>query len=163
MKKAYLITHNHSSPYVISTGQAHRPTQIKLKKFRAGEIIHGELKHANGKPAFILVKGVIVVPLSVVKAVITKDIVTSSAEGDIAHKPAETTNSIVLEKNPKMKFVDAAIVGAIAGVLTVIYAEKKLWIPTPSKENKLIGAGVGAAVAAYFVYRFKKSTSIKMK
>lgn len=160
MKKSYVLTKNFKSPYVVSTGQPHRPTQIKMKKFTAGQIINGELKHANGRPAFILVHGVIVVPLSVVKAVVTKDVVeTSSAEGAGNSAPVK---KIEVVTNPKVKYIDAALIGGVIGAAVVWYAERKKWIAEAKIENKLYGALAGAVVSGYLMYRFRNKKDVKL-
>jgi hypothetical protein len=45
------------------------------------------------------------------------------------------------------------IIGAIVGVVGVYIAEKQGWIAEPDKKYKLYGALIGAAGAAYIVYR----------
>ena len=56
--KSYIMTSDVKAPYVTATGLAHNPSEIRLKKYRRGQIVKGELKHANNKPAFLLVDGV---------------------------------------------------------------------------------------------------------
>lgn len=160
MKKSYVLTRNFSGPYVVQTGQPHRPTQIKLKKFTAGQIINGELKHANGRPAFVLVYGVIPVPLVVLKAVVTKEITqtTSNADGG----GSQTVKKVDVITNPKVKYIDAGLIGAIVGLGAVLYAEKKTWIATPTKENKIAGAVIGAAIGAYITYRLRNKKDVKL-
>ena len=70
----FVATQDFSTPYVIATGQPHRPTQICKKKFKKGDIITGEIKTAHGKPSFVLHKGVMLIPLSCVKQIVVKDI-----------------------------------------------------------------------------------------
>ena len=158
----FVATMDFKSPYVVTTGVPHRPTQIKAKKFKKGEIICGELKESKGKPAFVLHRGVIVVPLECVKKVIVKDVVVneapkvSSAEGS-----GNGSGKINIEKKSflndgKKKFFDAMIIGGVAGFGGVYFAEKKGWIAEPSKKNKLIGVVAGALLGAYLVYRFQK-------
>ena len=159
----FVATQNFKSPYVVSTGMPHKPTQIKTKAFKKGEIIVGEMKTDKcGKPAFVMHKGVMVVPLSCVKIVVTKDInpnVTSNADGgDISAKP----KTIVLSKSTtsvtdkKKKYLDGMILGALAGFGATYYAEKKGWIALPEQKHKIIGAVVGALAGAYVVFRFTK-------
>jgi hypothetical protein len=162
----FVATQDFKSPYVISTGMPHKPTQIKTKAFKRGEIIVGEMKTDKyGKPAFVMHKGVMVVPLSCVKIVVTKDInpnVTSNADGgDISAKPKtvvvnnkSTATATATEK--KKKYLDGMILGALAGFGATYYAEKKGWIPLPEQKNKIIGAVVGALAGAYMVFRFTK-------
>ena len=160
----FVATQNFKSPYVVSTGMPHKPTQIKTKSFRKGDIIVGEMKTDKfGKPAFVMHKGVMVVPLSCVKIVVTKDInpnVTSNAEGDnVPTKPPVKTiniNKPTSETEKKKKYLDGMIIGALAGFGAAYYAEKKGWIAVPEQKNKIIGAVVGALAGAYMVFRFTK-------
>ena len=70
MKKTYMVTHEFKSPYVVGSGNPRNPIETRYKRFKKGELISGELKHNNNKPAFVLYNGVVVVPLSVIKAVV---------------------------------------------------------------------------------------------
>lgn len=158
----FVATQDFKSPYVVSTGMPHKPTQIKTKSFKKGEIIVGELKNDKyGKPAFVMHKGVMVVPLSCVKIVVTKDInpnVSSSADGgDISAKPKTVVvNKPTSDTEKKKKYLDGMILGALAGFGAAYYAEKKGWIAVPEQKNKIIGAVVGALAGAYMVFRFTK-------
>lgn len=158
----FVATKDFKSPYVVSTGMPHRPTQIKAKNFKKGEIISGELKDSKGKPAFVLYKGVVVVPLSCVKQIITKDINAgvSNAEGE---KETDSKVKVTIDKTKSsktskdnVKYFDAVIVGGIVGFAGVYLAEKKGWIPLPTQKNKIIGAVAGALLGAYLVFRFSK-------
>lgn len=156
--KPYIFTQSFKSPYVTATGMPHKPTKIQMKKFQKGEVIKGELKVVNGKPAFILAFGTIVVPLSVVREVITKEVVTGtdgSTVKDTGSKPS-TTLAIKPAATNRIKYLDAAIVGAVLGFSGVYLAEKKGWIAQPDKKYKIYGAIGGALAAAYIVFRFKK-------
>ena len=153
--KSYILTRDFNSPYVISTGLAHQPTKIKLKKFRKGEIVNGEMKHANNQPAFILVQGTLMIPLSVIKEVVTRDVNSSFDDGK-SNKAAEDKKPAIVVTNSKMKSLDAMIIGAIAGLGGVILAEKQGWITSVDKKNKIYGAIVGAIAGLYVSYRFKK-------
>lgn len=151
----FVATMDFKSPYVVATGQPHRPTEIKTKSFKKGDIITGEIKTANGKPAFVLHRGVIVVPLTCVKQVITKDI--QVAVDGLAEK--ESKVKVTMEKpistlNKNKRYIDGVLIGAIVGAVGVFVAEKKGVITTPSNKNKIIGAVVGAAIGAYVIYRF---------
>lgn len=148
--KSYIVTQDFKSPVVRVTGVPHKPQEIRFKRFRKGEIIKGELKHANNEPAFILVGGACVVPLNVVKELVTKEIV-SNAEGTEEKPPIKITP----KAGPRMKYLDAVIVGSLLGVGGAYLAEKQGWIAMPDKKNKIYGALIGAAVGLYFVYRFK--------
>lgn len=148
--KSYIVTQNFKSPVVRVTGMPHKPQEIRFKQFRKGDIIKGELKHANNQPAFILVGGACVVPLSVVKELVTKEIV-SNANGGEEQKPIKITP----KEGPRMKYMDAVVIGGVLGAGAAFLAEKQGWIAMPDKKNKIYGALIGAAVGLYFVYRFK--------
>ena len=60
---------------------------------------------------------------------------------------------MVVPTNPKVRYIDAMIVGAVIGVIGVIVAEKQGWIAEPDSKYKLYGAGLGAIAAGYIVYR----------
>lgn len=148
--KSYIVTQNFKSPVVRVTGMPHKPQEIRFKQFRKGDIIKGELKHANNQPAFVLVGGACVVPLSVVKELVTKEIV-SNANGTEEQKPIKITP----KEGPRMKYMDAVVIGGVLGAGAAFLAEKQGWIAMPDKKNKIYGALIGAAVGLYFVYRFK--------
>ena len=100
--KSYILTKDFKSPYVTATGLPHNPSAIKFKQFRRGEVVNGEMKHANNKPAFVLVNGVLVVPLDVVKELVTKDVVShADGKGSIKEKtpPKLTTNKTAKKNN----------------------------------------------------------------
>lgn len=161
-KATFVITHDFKTPYVRSTNDPRQPTEIKAKVFKKGEIISGVMQYANGKPTFVLFNGVCVVPLSVIRAVVTKEILSSaSGPGNTDAPGSEDTRKKVIEKNPKIRFADAAIVGALVGLVGVYIANKKAWITVPNKNHYLIGAGVGAAAAMYLIYRRANSKKIK--
>lgn len=150
-QKSYIFTHDYKAPYVTVTGLAHNPQAVKFKKFQKGEIVKGELKHANNKPAFILVNGVCVVPLDIVKELVTKAVV-SGADGTTNSFPSKPKVA-ALPTNPKVRYIDAMLVGAVAGVVAVFVAEKQGWIENPESKYKLYGALIGAVAASYIVYR----------
>lgn len=152
----FIAIQSFKSPYVVATGLPHRPTAMKVKTFKKGEIISGELKKgADGNPNFVLYKGVIVVPLSCVKQVVTKEIDMSNVPGDTASKP--TIKVAELSKEDKRKrYADAIFIGGILGFGATYYAEKQGWIAPPDKKNRIVGAVIGALAGAYFIYRFKK-------
>lgn len=155
-KATYVVTSDFKTPYVRSTNNPRRPTEVKFKAFKKGEILAGEMQHdAKGKPTFVLYNGVCVIPLSVIKAVVTKEIITSSATGpgDTSAPGTETTRKMVSEKKPKIKYMDSAIVGALIGLGIVYLANKKNWIKVPDNMHYAYGAGIGALAGAYFVYR----------
>lgn len=166
--KTYILKKDWKAPYVTSTGLPHNPTAIRFKQFRKGEIIKGELKHANNKPSFILVAGVCVVPLDAVKELVTKEIVShTDGEGSVKDKmTAKVSNAIKSSKtnsNPKVRYIDAMLVGALVGFAGVMLAEKQGWITEPDKKYRLYGAGIAGLLGVYLVYRSKtekKSISV---
>lgn len=155
----FVATTDFITPYVIATGQPHKPTQICKKQFRKGDIITGEIKTVRGKPSFVLHKGVMVIPFSCIKQVITKDIEVKS--NLTAQKSIEKANPKVVVKVPtttveaKKKMMDGAIFGAILGFGGVILAEKQGWIMGEDKKNRLYGAIIGAFLGGYLIYRQK--------
>ena len=151
--KAYIFTQDYKAPVVFATGIAHKPTRIETKKFVKGEVVKGILKTANGKPSFIMV-GTIVVPISVVKEVVTKEII-SNADGD-KEKTSAPINLVKTTTTKGVKYMDGAIVGAILGFAGVYFAEKKGWIAVADRKNKIYGAIGGALLGAYLMFRFKK-------
>ena len=159
-KHDYVITQDFKSPYVVSTGMAHKPTEIKAICFKKGQVIQGEMKTANGKPSFVLYKGVVVVPVTMVRKVETKQIVVSNASGD-DHKAADTQKQVAIIKNKKTKWIDAVIIGALAGFGGTYLAEKKGWLKTVETKNRLIGMGIGAVLAVYVTYRMKSRETVK--
>lgn len=156
--ESFVITQDFKTPYVRVTGIPHRPQETKFKMFRKGDIVNGELKHANNKPAFVLVSGKLVVPLEVVKKVVTKEVV-SNAEGETkkADKPL-----IAKSTNPKVQYLDAMLLGALVGIGGVYLAEKQGYIKEVDKKNKLYGAVIGAMIGLYGVYRYKQQP-VKVK
>jgi hypothetical protein len=149
--KSYVVTQDYRSPFVRMTGRPNRPQEVKFKSFRKGDIVNGELKHANNAPAFVLVQGTLVFPLSVVKEVVTKEIV-SEVEGGEAKPEAK---KISLQSMSKVKYIDAIVVGGLAGFGGVFLAEKQGWIVSPDKKNRIYGAIGGALLGIYLVYRTK--------
>jgi len=156
--KSYIVISDVKTPYVQATGVPHRPQQVRFKLIRKGEIIKGELKHANNKPAFVLVNGALVVPLSALKELVTKE-VSSEFEGAATSEK----KPIKLPSINKVKYVDALIVGALAGVGGAYLMEKQGWLGEPDKKNKLYGALIGGAVALYGLYRYKAFLKDKSK
>jgi hypothetical protein len=161
MKKSYVLIQDFRAPYVIATGMPHKPSKIMLKKFNKGEIINGELKTANGKPSFVLVNGVIPIPVTMLHEVITKEIVSSAnGTGTITTSVSGTKKlsespTVVEVKKTNTRYLDSAILGAILGFGAVYLAEKKGWIPAEEKKNKMYGAIGGAILGMYLIYRKK--------
>jgi len=154
MKKSYVFKQDFKAPYVVATGLPHRPTKIMLKKYKRGQIIQGQMVMAKGKPSVLLVSGVIPIPLTVIREVITKEILQSNASGT----PTTSTNvssAVVLGKKSNTRYIDAAILGAILGLGAAYLAEKQNLLGQPDKKNKLYGAAIGAVLAMYFIYRKK--------
>ena len=151
----FVATTDFVSPYVIATGMPHKPTKICKKQFRKGEIITGEIKTVKGKPSFVLHKGVMVIPFSCIKQVITKDIQVSNLDGKvIADKnPKVEVKVPSTPKEKKKQMLDLILLGAIVGFGGVIFAEKQGWIYGEDKKNRMYGALVGAFLGGYYIYR----------
>lgn len=159
MKKTYIITKDVKVPIVVSQGQAHRPAQIRYKTYRKGDMVQGELKHSNNKPSFVLVGAMGVLPLNCVQEVTS--IPVSSADGSTTVEAGETRKEVVVNNNPKVKYGDAMIIGALVGFLGVHLAQKYNYINTEDNKIKLYGAIGGGLLGMYLVYRnhgTKKST-----
>ena len=155
MKKTYIITNNVKVPFVVNSNQAHKPADIRYRTFRKGQMVQGELKHANNQPSFVLVGKMGVLPLNCVQEVSSKPIMenNSSAEGETKVERADLKNKEVIVENPKVRYADAFIVGALVGFIGTHFAMKQGWIPDEDKKFKLYGAlGVGT-LAMYLVYR----------
>lgn len=154
--KSYQLTQNFRSPYVVATGLPHRPQQIKFKTFKKGDVIKGELKHSNNQPAFVLVSGALVVPVDMVKEVVTKEIAFNADGQDKETKTeTKTENKISIKKSANVKYMDALLIGAVVGVAGVYLAEKQNWITSLDNKNKIYGGIAGALLGAYIVYRIK--------
>jgi hypothetical protein len=155
--KSYVLQQDFATPYVIATGRPHNPQQIKVKKFRKGDIVKGELKHANNKPAFILAENNAIVGLDTVKEIFTKQVGAETRANEMSSFNGSTTGSetkkVAVPTNPKVRYIDAMLLGALVGVIGVVIAEKQGWIPEPDKKYKMYGALGGAVAAAYIVYR----------
>jgi hypothetical protein len=159
MKKTYVITKDVKVPIVVNGGQAHRPAQVRYKTYRKGEMIQGELKHSNNKPAFVLVGSMGVVPLNCIQEV-TSVPVTSNAIGEVndATIPKESEP----KKEPKVQYGDAMIIGALVGFVGVYMAQKYGYLGEEDKKYRLYGALGGGLLGLYWVYR-NKNTSKKVK
>jgi hypothetical protein len=163
MKKSYIITKDLKSPVVVNSQTAHKPAQIRFRNFRKGQIVQGELKHAGDKPSFVLVGRMCVVPLECVKELQGKDIQTSSFTGADMDEQKKNQQKVVKIENPKIKYLDALIIGGLAGFLLVHVAEKQGYL-TPNEENdkknKMYGAIGGALVGIYLTYRNQSTQKI---
>jgi ABC-type enterobactin transport system permease subunit len=151
MKKSYVLIQDFKAPYVVATGMAHQPTKILLKKYVKGQIVEGQIIISKGQPSILLVSGVIPIPVTVLREVVTKEIVQSNASG--AGKGV-TPNKVIIKKT-NTRYLDAGIIGAILGAGAVYLAEKQNIIATPDKKYKLYGAVAGAVLGMYIVYRKK--------
>jgi hypothetical protein len=158
--KSYIMTKTTRAPYVQVTGQAHNPQAIRMKILREGQIVKGEMKHANNKPAFVLVAQCLVVPLDAVREVITKDVTSSNASGETT---TDKPKAIKLPSVNKLKYIDAVVIGSLVGVGSAFLIEKQGWLAPPDKKNKVYGAIIGAAAALYILYRYKVAQADKSK
>jgi hypothetical protein len=159
MKKTYIITKDVKVPIVVNSGQAHRPAQVRYKVYRKGEMVQGELKHSNNKPAFILVGSMGVLPLNCVQEV-TSVPVTSSVTGEATNTiPPKESEAV---KEPKVQYGDALIIGALVGFVGVFMAQKYGYLNQEDKKLRLYGALGGGLLGIYWVYR-QKNTSKKVK
>ena len=154
----FVATQDFVTPYVVATGMPHKPTKICKKQFRKGDIITGEIKTANGKPAFVLHRGVMVIPFSVVRQVITKQISFASADGSVEkdNMPVKVTVQKTTNQK-KISFIDSAMIGAVLGFGGAILAEKQGWIAQADSKNRLYGAIIGGLLGWYIVYRKNNS------
>ena len=151
IESTYIITKDLRTPFVIHTNQPHNPQIIKYKNFKAGQIVKGTINLKDGKPDFLLVAKRLVIPITAVKEMVTKEIVSGS-DGKVAMKKIEAN---VKSGKASIKYADAAIIGAVLGLGAVYLAHKKLWIPVPDKKNFLYGAAAGAVLLGYVVYRIR--------
>lgn len=159
MKKSYVITKDVKVPIVVNSGQAHRPAQVRYKTYRKGEIVQGELKHSNNKPAFVLVGTMGVLPLNCVQEV-TSIPVTSNAIGEVTD--ATITPQKETKKESKVQYGDAMIIGALVGFVGVFMAQKYNYLNAEDKKLRLYGALGGGLLGLYWVYR-NKNTSKNVK
>jgi len=160
--KAYILTQPYKAPYVVATGIPSNPQRIMMKSFRSGEMVKGELKHANNKPAFVLVGGTLVLPLSVLKEVTTKEII-SDASGSTTESSEQPTDSVKKVPTKKLRYIDAILIGGVLGFGAVYLAEKQGWITSPDNKNKMYGVLGGAVLGAYLVFRQENTIPVKPK
>lgn len=156
--KSYVIVKECKAPIIRATGRPDKPQEIQFRKFRRGEIVKGELKHANNEPAFILVNGVMVINLDCVKELVTKEVVSSANGQDV-----KVPKALAPTKNQKLRYIDAMVIGGLAGIGGVFLAEKQGWIAQPDKKNKLYGAIGGVLAGLYLAYRLKQNSVVKPK
>jgi len=157
-------------PSAVVAQLPNRPKVINYKTFMKGEVVNGELKHLKNKPAFVITEGAFIIPLNIVKKLVTKDIkpeAVSSAEGSEqkSETPKEAAKAPIEYTNPKVQYMDGAIVGALVGLGITYGIEKKFptWLPVDSK-NKIYGAVIGALAGLYIIYRKKgiKPAAVKV-
>ena len=157
-KKSFVVVKDFQTPQVFQTGYSHSPAKIGWRRFKKGALLKGELKTADGKPSFILVGKMTVVPIDCVKEVVTRDVKTSnfSSDDDTAAKAAneDKVKEYMQKTAPKIQYMDAILLGAVAGGLGWYFAEKKGWVDNLNPKNRLYAAGGGALLAWYFVYRY---------
>jgi hypothetical protein len=152
-QKTYIFTHDCKAPYVEITGKPHMPQEIKFLKFRRGDQVRGELKHSNNKPAFILGPKNAIIPMDCVKELVTKAVVGDTPSMAASSFDASTQAKKAVPTNPKVRYIDAMLLGAVVGLVAVVVAEKQGWIAEPDTKYKWYGAGLGAVAAGYIVYR----------
>tara|TARA_R110000764_G_scaffold542_5_gene2062 strand:- start:2951 stop:3463 length:513 start_codon:yes stop_codon:yes gene_type:complete len=155
----YIVTKSFSTPEVYNTGSSYQQAQIGNKRFRKGEIIKGEIKTANGKPAFLLVGRMTIVPLANIRKLVTQKVtgnsaISSSAEGKDSDTIKKYTQA---SKVPKIKYLDAILIGGVIGGVGFFAAEKQGLITSTNPKHKLYAAGAGALLAFYAVYRIQQS------
>lgn len=161
----FLITRTFKSPLVY-TGAVNPKRQglVRYITFKKGSQIIAEMKRkSNGEPDFVLYRGRIVVPITAVKELVTKQIINSNADGGLV----AGEKRLVVESKSKVGYIDTAIIGAILGFGAMILAEKKGWISEPENSKvphpyKLTGAGIGAALGIYYKYRKNVKSNIKV-
>ena len=174
--KSYVLSQDFATPYVVATGMPHNPQQIKVKKFRKGDIVQGELKHANNQPAFVLVQGTLVIPLEVIKELVTKAIIdndTPPIDVEIVEKENEDvvvknkkTNAMTLKSSdPKVNYIDSMLIGGLVGLGGMYLVKRQNWIEEFDKKYYLYAGLVGAVAGAYIIYRTrstKKANDLKL-
>jgi len=157
MKKTYIISNDVKVPMVVNSGQAHRPPDIRFKTFRKGELVQGELKHQDNKPAFVLVGRMGVLPLTCVQEVTS--IPVSGADGKIT-ETADTKKEIEVS-NKQVKYGDGILFGALFGLIAVHLAQKYDYIDSENNKLKLYGALGGGILGMYLVYRSSNKNNQK--
>ena len=155
-KKTYLVVKDFQSPQVYSTGYSHKPAQIGMRSFKKGTTIQGELKTSNGKPSFILVGRMTVVPIECVQEVVARPVQGTSSFDAVGDK--KPLKEYMDKTTTKVKYMDAAIVGALVGGLGYYFLEKRGMVPTDNPKFRVYAAGAGVALAIYLVYRYNNRT-----
>lgn len=162
MRKSYILTRDIKCPVVATNQTAHKPAQIRTKTFRRGQVVQGELKHSDNKPAFVLVGRMCVIPIDAVKELQGKDIKSNYTGADMDETPV-AKKPVIAPENPKIKYMDAFLIGALVGYLSVHIAEKKGYITSEDPKVKLYGAIGGALLGSYLVYRHQSSKPVITK
>lgn len=171
--KRYILQQDFKAPYMRVTGNPRKPGKLCGFSYKKGDVITGELKHANDQPAMVLVvrNGIqLPFPVGMVKEVSEKEVgattdsapVSSSADGE----SEKTITSKIMSNNPKIQYLDAAIIGGLLGFLAIWGAEKKGLIISSipgDKKNKIYGVIAGSLVALYVVYRIKNNKKFSKK
>ncbi len=156
--ESFIVTKECKAPIVRATGIPHRPQSIEFKRFKSGDIVKGELKHANNKPAFVLVGGSLVVPIDCVRKVVSQDV--SGADGNKSdEKPIKEK---IVPMIQKVQYIDAIVIGAVLGVAGAYLAEKQGWVVSEDNKIKMYGALIGVGAALYITYRLKSSQKAKI-
>jgi len=164
MKKTFIITKEVNVP-IVSSQVAHRPAQVKFRKFRKGQLVQGELKHANNKPSFVLVGRMCVIPVECVKEIQGKEVSSNVTGQELSQKlqtQQVTANKKVAPSNTKVKYLDALLIGGLVGFGGVYFAEKKGWLQGEDNKMKMYGAITGAILGMYYVYRSQNTATKKV-
>lgn len=164
MRKTYILTRDVNCPVVSTGGTAHKQTQMRMRRFRKGQLVQGELKHSNNQPAFILVGRMCVIPIDAVKEIQGKDVVSKFEGADMDQQKKTPSQPAPLKSaNPKVKYMDALLIGGLVGFIAVHFAEKKGYITSEDNKYKMYGAIGGAVLGAYLVYRHESSKKVIVK
>lgn len=158
-EKTYRLNKNVRTPVVINTPFPHKPTAIKYKEFREGETVTGVVQERNGQAAFVVVKRRYVIPMEALTELVTKS--TSPVSMASGQEAGDELEKFAKGGNPKVKYLDAAIIGAVVGVSAVWFAQKRGWIVPPDKKNLGYGAALGAGLCIYAIYRIRNRSNKK--
>lgn len=162
--KNYVIVKRFKSPQVVQTGMSHSPAKVGWRVFKKGEIVKGELKHANGQPSFVLLGRMTVLPLSCVKEIVTRPVQDKTSNFSSEPSADQKVKKYMAKTPPKIQYMDAVLLGAVVGGVGWWYAEKKNLVDSLNPKAKIYAAGAGALLAWYFVYRYnnRKPKTIKV-
>jgi hypothetical protein len=155
----FVVTHDFKAPYVMSTGIPSRPTEIKTAFFKKGAIIKGDIKKGEDNlPSFVLHKGVMPIPLDVLKKIEVKSLTATDVSKVEDTKSFDGTGNVSKNKPKiisKVDYVDGVFVGSIFGIIGAILAEKNGFVNETNNTNKMIGVGIGIGISLYVVYKLK--------